>query len=138
VTQGQHPGTPVPATAVPFTSRGRPSGPGLTEEQRITGLLADMARLFDSASRIAARGLVAFTDPADDTQRLAAGAIMIRLSEIAARLPESFRSTHPEAPWNALRAVRNRASHDYRSIDAAIVWEVLDNRLPEFRQTLGI
>ena len=62
----------------------------------------------------------------------------IRLAEMSARLPAKFQSTHPGAPWDALRAVRNRIAHDYRSVDGAIIWEVLENRLPDFRRTLGI
>ena len=97
-----------------------------------------MAALFDSAARIASRGRVAFDDPVDDTSRLAAEAILIRLAEMSARLPETLRSAHPEAPWDALRAVRNRISHDDRSVDSTIIWAVLVNRLPDFRKTIAI
>jgi uncharacterized protein with HEPN domain len=125
-------------TAEPFTSRERPADAGFTEVERVASLLADMARLFDSAERIAARGFDAFTDPADDTQRLATETILIRLAEIGSRLPESFRSAHPKTGWKALRAIRNRVSHDYRSVDAIIIWAVIEGRLPEFRQAVGI
>jgi uncharacterized protein with HEPN domain len=127
------------ATAPPqFRTRREPQGQRLGDEERTADLLADMAALFDSAARITARGRAAFDDPVEDTARLAAEAILIRLAEMSARLPETFRSSHSEAPWAALRAVRNRISHDYRSVDGAIIWEVLANRLPEFRRIIGI
>ena len=124
-----------PATAPPpFRTRREPQGQRLSEEGRTADLLADMAALSNSAARITARGRAAFDDPVDDTARLAAEAILIRLAEMSARLPEAFRSHHPEAPWDALRAVRNRISHNY----GAIIWEVLETRLPDFRRTIGI
>jgi uncharacterized protein with HEPN domain len=128
-----------PATAPPpFRARREPLAQRLSDEERTADLLTDMAALFDSAARIATRGRVAFDDPVDDTARLAVEAILIRLAEMSTRLPEAFRSEHPEAPWDALRAVRNRVSYDYRSVDGAIIWEVLAKGLPDFRGTIGI
>ncbi len=128
-----------PATAPPpFRARREPHAQRLSDEQRTADLLTDMAALFDSAARITARGRTAFDDPVDDTARLAAEAILIRLAEMSTRLPEAFRSDHSDAPWDALRAVRNRISHDYRSVDGAIIWEVLTKGLPDFRGVIGI
>jgi uncharacterized protein with HEPN domain len=128
-----------PVTApLPYRTRREPQGKRLSDEERTTDLLADMAALFDSAARITIRGRAAFDDPVDDTARLAAEAILIRLAEMSTRLPEAFRSHHSEAPWDALRAVRNRISHDYRSVDGAIIWEVLAKGLPDFRGKIGI
>ena len=134
MTESQGPG-PDPA---PFRARPSPTAQRLTDDVRTADILADMAALFESAARITSRGLTVFADPVDDTFRLAAEAILIRLAEMSARLPATFQSTHPGAPWDALRAVRNRIAHDYRSVDGAIIWEVLENRLPDFRRTLGI
>ena len=121
-----------------FRARPEPTARRLTDDERMADMLADMAALFDSAARITSRGLTTFADPVDDSSRLAAEAIVIRLAEMSARLPEAFRLTHPDAPWDALRAVRNRIARDYRSVDGAIIWEVLVNRLPDFRRSIGI
>jgi uncharacterized protein with HEPN domain len=122
----------------PFRSRQEPRGPRLNDDERTADRLTDIATLFDSAARMTARGRTAFDDPVDDIRRLAGEAILVRLAEMSARLPEGFRCTHPEAPWDALRAMRNRISRDYRSVDGAIIWEVLENRLPHFRRVIGI
>jgi uncharacterized protein with HEPN domain len=63
---------------------------------------------------------------------------LISLAEMSARLPDAFRATRRDAPWDALRAMRNRIAHDYRSVDQLIVWEVLEHRLPQFRQAIRI
>ncbi len=128
-----------PATApAQFRARQEPQGGRLSEDERTADLLADMAVLFDSAARITSRGRWLFDDPVDDTARLAAEAILIRLAEMSARLPDAFRSAHPKAPWNALRAVRNRLSYNDMWVDGGIIWEVVANRLPDFRRTIGV
>jgi len=81
VTESQGPG-PDPA---PFRARPSPTAQRLTDDVRTADILADMAALFDSAARITSRGLTLFADPVDDTFRLAAEAILIRLAEMSAR-----------------------------------------------------
>jgi uncharacterized protein with HEPN domain len=41
-----------------------------------------------------------------------------------------FVAAHPEVPWTALYAMRNRVAHGYWSVDTAIVWQVIRRDLP--------
>ena len=67
---------------------------------------------------------------ADRTRQLAAEAIMNRLGEIVARLPDDVVARHPEVPWRAIRGMRNVVAHRYHLIDYEIVWTALARRLP--------
>ena len=48
---------------------------------------------------------------------------------ISVQGPE-FVAAHPEVPWTALYAMRNRVAHGYWSVDTALVWEVIRRDLP--------
>jgi uncharacterized protein with HEPN domain len=45
-----------------------------------------------------------------------------------------FTDKHPEIPWLAIYAMRNRVSHAYFQVDLEIVWKTIQNDLPEMRQ----
>lgn len=95
-----------------------------------------MHHMLDSAARIVARGQDAFTDPADDTQYLAAKALIIDLQSAADRLSESFRAAHAEIPWRQLGRTRDRLGHHYLGIDKVVIWRVLAMEFPRIRAGL--
>ncbi len=111
----------------------RHAKPGTLEET-----LADIADFARSAARIVARGVVAYFDPEDDTPRRAGTSLVIDLSAAADRLPESFRSQHPDVPWREIRATRNFAAHDYRGVNDRITWEVLRTEFPRLTAQLDL
>ena len=51
------------------------------------------------------------------------------MSMKALRVPD-FSANHPEIPWAALYAMRNRVAHGYWSVDTAVVWQVIERDLP--------
>ena len=48
---------------------------------------------------------------------------------IATQAPD-YTANHPEVPWAALYAMRNRVAHGYWSVDTAIIWQVVERDLP--------
>ena len=58
------------------------------------------------------------------------------IGETANRLPEEFKSLHPNIEWNRIRGFRNRIVHDYFGIDYEIVWKIKENYLPELEAEL--
>ncbi len=48
---------------------------------------------------------------------------------IATQAPD-FTAAHPEVPWTALYAMRNRVAHGYWSVDTNVVWQVVQRDLP--------
>ncbi|HEX8211486.1 MAG TPA: HepT-like ribonuclease domain-containing protein [Longimicrobium sp.] len=52
------------------------------------------------------------------------------VGEAASRLSEEFRIQHPELPWKAIVAMRNRLVHAYFDVDRDIVWNTVTIDLP--------
>jgi uncharacterized protein with HEPN domain len=50
-----------------------------------------------------------------------------------------FAAQHPEVPWAVMYGMRNRVIHDYFEVDLAVVWQTVQQDLPELRkQMLGL
>ncbi|MGH9112696.1 MAG: HepT-like ribonuclease domain-containing protein [Acidimicrobiales bacterium] len=118
-----------------MTAKGGGQGKS-TAEARLAESLSDLASFFDIAARLVARGKPSYDD--DETLRLAAEAVVSRVGEGAARLPQEFRSRHPDVPWRKIRGMRNIVAHEYHQIDVEIVWRVLEVELPKLRRQLNL
>lgn len=60
------------------------------------------------------------------------------LGEAAAKLPEEFRTGHPEIIWRRPIGLRNRVMHGYWSIDVDILVTTARNDLPELGRQLDV
>jgi uncharacterized protein with HEPN domain len=52
------------------------------------------------------------------------------VGEAASRIGEEFRKRHPQLPWQAIVAMRNRLVHAYFDVDRDIVWNTVAIDLP--------
>ncbi|MFH1149570.1 MAG: DUF86 domain-containing protein [Actinomycetota bacterium] len=59
------------------------------------------------------------------------------MGEAANRIPEPFKSVHPEVEWRRIVGLRNRIVHDYFDVDLEIIWEILQQELPALKKTLS-
>ena len=55
----------------------------------------------------------------------------IIIGEAANQIPDEVIEAHPEVPWHLMRAVRNRLVHVYFSVDAQLLWDTVQDQLPE-------
>lgn len=53
------------------------------------------------------------------------------IGEASGRLPDDFRNDNKNIDWTRVRGFRNRIVHDYFGIDHSIVWNIVENFLPE-------
>lgn len=44
---------------------------------------------------------------------------------------------HPEAPWRAMRGMRNRLAHGYFEINLDVVWETVQTSLADLEEKLA-
>ena len=58
------------------------------------------------------------------------------IGEAANRVPDDFRSDHPQVPWRQAVGMRNRIIHGYDVIDFDILWSVLQKDLPPLIEAL--
>jgi len=67
---------------------------------------------------------------ADRKTRAAVLNAVTTLGEASAAVSESFRARTPELDWRGIKAMRNILVHEYRSVDASILVEVVRSDLP--------
>lgn len=49
---------------------------------------------------------------------------------------DEFTQAHPEVPWRSMRNMRNRMAHGYFDINLDVVWETVQEWLPELLEQL--
>src|ERR1700760_3400334 len=97
-------------------------------------LLAGLAEAGD-----AARELVGLGKDRWDSERplrLAGEAVIGRLGDIAAKLPDEVIEATPEIPWRQVRGMRIIAAHAYHRIDYNEVWVTLRDDVPRLAQAI--
>ena len=59
-----------------------------------------------------------------------------QLGETANKIEEDFEKAHPEIPWRKIYGLRNRIIHDYEGINLKLIWEIIEDDLPELLEKL--
>jgi len=68
--------------------------------------------------------------------RLAGEAVIGRLGDIAAKLPDEVIKATPEIPWREVKGMRIIAAHAYHRIDYEEVWVTLRDDVPRMDQAI--
>ncbi|HEX2224208.1 MAG TPA: DUF86 domain-containing protein [Thermoanaerobaculia bacterium] len=53
------------------------------------------------------------------------------IGEAANRVSSDFRAAHPDIPWRQIVAQRNILVHEYADIEDRLIWDLVQDRLPE-------
>ena len=53
------------------------------------------------------------------------------IGEAANRVPDNFKSDHPEIEWRRMTGLRNRIIHEYFGINYATVWKIKEENISE-------
>lgn len=64
---------------------------------------------------------------------------LLIIGEAATKIMDAhpeFVSQHPETPWRSMRGMRNRIAHGYFEVNLDLVWETVQNALPDMIATL--
>ncbi len=59
------------------------------------------------------------------------------IGEATKNIPEDFRVSHPEVPWEKLASFRNILIHQYFKVELGIVWKSIDRDLSGLRDTIN-
>jgi uncharacterized protein with HEPN domain len=59
------------------------------------------------------------------------------MGEASKRLPTAVRETYPDVPWKAMAGMRDRLIHGYDDVDLAIVWNVVQNDIPQLKPKIA-
>ena len=58
------------------------------------------------------------------------------IGEAVKSVPQGVRQAHPHVPWQRIAGLRDILIHHYFEIDVEIVWDVVQNKLPDLQQHL--
>jgi uncharacterized protein with HEPN domain len=72
----------------------------------------------------------------NDTFRRAFVRSLEIIGEAAKQVPDDFRARCPAVEWRALTGMRDRLIHHYFGVDYELVWDVVQNRIPELRRQI--
>lgn len=58
------------------------------------------------------------------------------LGEATKKVSPSLREDHSEIPWRSMAGVRDKLIHDYFGVNFDIVWEIVQDQLPELAEQI--
>lgn len=59
-----------------------------------------------------------------------------QLGEVANKIDKEFEKKYSKIPWRQIYGLRNRIVHDYEGVNLKLVWEIIQNDLPEVKELL--
>ena len=59
------------------------------------------------------------------------------IGEASKKLDEEFRSSHPQIEWKKMAGTRDRVIHHYFGVDYDIIWDIIENKLPDLQERVG-
>jgi len=63
---------------------------------------------------------------------------VLQIGELATELNEEILNQVSDIPWKKMRSMRNRLVHDYENVDLRILWDTLNNDLPDLKRKLEV
>lgn len=64
---------------------------------------------------------------------------VVVIGEAATKIMDNaaaFVQAHPEVPWQSMRGIRNRMVHGYFDINLDVVWDTVQQDLPQLKQQI--
>ncbi len=58
------------------------------------------------------------------------------IGEAVKCIPGDIRAQHPQVEWKKMAGLRDILIHQYFGIDAEIIWDVVQNKLPELEKQM--
>jgi uncharacterized protein with HEPN domain len=58
------------------------------------------------------------------------------IGEASKKFPADYRMEHTDVNWRGMAGMRDRLMHDYFGVDYDLVWDVIQNRIPELHESV--
>ena len=61
---------------------------------------------------------------------------LLNIGELVKKLALDFTEKNPQIAWYKISGLRNRIAHDYPGLDLELIWNIINNEVPEFGRAL--
>ena len=61
---------------------------------------------------------------------------LVAIGEACNHLPAALRAQHPDVEWAVIVAMRNRIVHGYWDVNPTIIWETIQQNIPQLRDQM--
>ena len=59
------------------------------------------------------------------------------IGEAVKNIPTNVKDKHPDIEWKKIAGLRDILAHEYFGIDVDILWDIVDNKLPELKKEIS-
>ena len=59
-----------------------------------------------------------------------------QMGALVAKIDADFEKEHTEIQWRQIYGLRNRIVHDYEGVNLKLVWQIIQEDLPELKESL--
>ncbi len=70
----------------------------------------------------------------NNTYKDAVSLCILQIGELSGILTDGFKEKYDRMPWRQIKALRNIVAHHYGTVDPEVLWEIINDDIPELER----